>query len=128
LRGAFAVHSGRVTAIPCRRQLQDEQAHADFLCSSLEDLYPYHALVNLGGCIKFHNGLLLLSKHPIKNTILQPYDRVERHMATKSNLIVDIQVGHNGTTQIWRLVNLHTTAGGTVDPRIHRLIQIEKMN
>jgi len=93
-----------------------EEAHAQFLCTQLADLYPYHARFESGGCIKFHNGLLVLSKHPIVHSELQSLDRVaslERHMATKSNLIVDLDVGNN---VIWRIVNTHTTAGGTVDP------------
>jgi endonuclease/exonuclease/phosphatase family metal-dependent hydrolase len=90
--------------------------HAEFLWTSLADLYPHHARVESGGFLKFQNGLLILSKHPISKATLQPYHKVsslERHLATKSNLIVEITIPALGKVT---LVNMHTTAGGTVDP------------
>ena len=104
-----------------------EAAHAEYLCTELQDLYPYHARIDSGGFIKYHNGLLILSKHPVVKSMLQPYEKVaslEKHLATKSNLIVELQLSssssknsyNNNNLQRLTLVNMHTTAGGAVDP------------
>jgi endonuclease/exonuclease/phosphatase family metal-dependent hydrolase len=87
-----------------------------FICSELKDLYPYHARVNSGGLLKFHNGLLILSRYPIKGVSLDPYKKVsslESYMATKSNLVVDVDVPGMGKVTF---VTMHTTAGGHIDP------------
>ena len=93
-----------------------EKRHADFLRESLKDLYPHSARVKSGGLIKFHNGLLVFSKYPIAKCELQRYHKVsslEYHMATKSSLIVEVNIPGLGRVTF---VNMHTTAGGTVDP------------
>ena len=89
-----------------------EAEHFDFLCSELEDLYPYSARVNSGGGIKFHNGLMLLSRWPILKYELEPMERVstlEAYAATKSALNVWVDVPSMGSVMI---MNVHTTAGG----------------
>lgn len=101
-----------------------EEAHAEYLCEELKDLYPHVARIDSQTTVRFHNGLLVLSRHPIVHARLQPYHRVaalERYLATKSNLIVDIRVhddddNDDDDDEVWRLVNMHTTAGGAVDP------------
>lgn len=93
-----------------------EISHAKFICAQLKDLYPYHARVESGGILKFHNGLLFLSKYPIISSSLQAYKKVsnvEKHLATKSNLVVEVDVPCLGKVTF---VNMHTTAGGEVDP------------
>ena len=93
-----------------------EDKHAKFLCEGLKALYPHHARVDSGGFFKFHNGLLLLSKYPITKCALQPYEKVsslEHFMATKSSLIVEVELPTLGRVTF---INMHTTAGGTVDP------------
>ena len=39
--------------------------HANIICSSLEDLYPYHARKSSANWLKLHNGMLILSKWKI---------------------------------------------------------------
>jgi len=93
-----------------------DKEHFDYLCCRLEHLYPHHARVESGDLIKFHNGLVLFSKYPIINSSLQLYETVsglEEFMATKSSLIVDVDVPHLG---VGTFVNMHTTSGGTNDP------------
>jgi endonuclease/exonuclease/phosphatase family metal-dependent hydrolase len=90
--------------------------HANYLCNELKDLYPYHARAESGGIFQFHNGLLVLSKYPIVRCELQRYEKVstlEYLLATKSSLIVEVQLPGMGRVTI---VNMHTTAGGHVDP------------
>ena len=93
-----------------------DEDHYELLCYSLKELYPHNARVTSGDMLKFHNGLVLFSKFPIIKSVLMPYDRVsslERFMATKSSLIVDVEVPHLGLVSF---VNMHTTSGGTADP------------
>jgi endonuclease/exonuclease/phosphatase family metal-dependent hydrolase len=92
-----------------------EQKHVDRLLEELGDLYPHHARVDSGGCMKFHNGLMVISKWPIVSFELEPLRKVswlESILATKSNLNVTVD------TPMGRVmfVNMHTTAGGTADP------------
>ena len=64
-----------------------EQSHVDRILSELADLYPHHARVNSGGCLSFHNGLMVLSKWPILNVELERLRTVstlEKFLATKS--------------------------------------------
>lgn len=93
-----------------------EKSHAKFIRKQLKDIYPHYARVDSGGLIKFHNGLLFLSKYPIVSCSLQAYKKVatvEKHLATKSNLIVEVDIPVLGKVTF---VNMHTTAGGQVDP------------
>lgn len=93
-----------------------EESHARFITQSLKDIYPYNARENSGGCVKFHNGLLFLSKYPIEESELRPYKKVaalERYLATKSSLVVKTRIPGIGKVTF---VNMHTTAGGTTDP------------
>lgn len=93
-----------------------EKPHAKFICAQLKELYPHHARVKSGGVLKFHNGLLILSKHPIVSCSLQPYlkvSTVESYLATKSSLVVEVDIPVLGKVTF---VNMHTTAGGAVNP------------
>ncbi|KAJ1443391.1 hypothetical protein B484DRAFT_16575 [Ochromonadaceae sp. CCMP2298] len=66
----------------------------------MRDSHPYVARAKSGGMIKFHNGLMALSRFPIKNHFLAPYDKVsslERHLATKSSLVVEVEIPGLGT-------------------------------
>lgn len=94
-----------------------EQTHADAIINVMKEKLPYHCRINNNySVLKFHNGLLILSKYPIADIYLQKLDKVaslERHMANKSNLVCTINIPSLGPV---RLVNMHTTAGGTTDP------------
>jgi endonuclease/exonuclease/phosphatase family metal-dependent hydrolase len=89
-----------------------EVEHFDFLCTELQDIYPYYARVESGGGYKFHNGLMLLSKWPILKYELEAMEKVsmlEAYAATKSALNVWIDIPSMGSVM---LMNVHTTAGG----------------
>lgn len=93
-----------------------EDAHAQFLTLSLIDMYPYSSREYSGGCTKFHNGLLFLSKYPVERSELQKLNKVagiEAALATKSNLIMCVDIPSIGKIT---LVNMHTTAGGATHP------------
>lgn len=109
--GIKSVHADIVAIQECY-----EDKHAEYLIAALKEMYPYHARMNSGGVFRFHNGLMLFSKFPIKNCTLQAYKKVsslEYYMATKSSLIVDVDIPGLGVVT---LVNMHTTAGGHIDP------------
>jgi len=100
-----------------------DEEHFEFLQKYLVHIYPHHARVESGDFLKFHNGLILFSRYPILNCQLQPYEKVSRleyFMATKSSLIVDVDVPFLG---IVTFVNVHTTSGGTADPHHHTVDQ-----
>ena len=85
----------------------------DFIYFGLKRDYPYIARVDSGGLLKYHNGLVFLSKFPLKNVKLVRYNQaswLERLMATKSMLTVEVEIPNFGN---FLMVNMHTTAGGT---------------
>ena len=93
-----------------------EDKHADFIISSLIDLYPYHARHRSGGIIKLHNGLMFLSKYPIVHSHIEKLNKVafiEASMGSKCLLSMDVDIPTIGLTTF---VNVHTTAGGTTHP------------
>ena len=93
-----------------------EKKHADFIISNLRDIYPYNARYNTGGIIKFHNGLLFLSKYPISRSYIEKLEKVatlEAWMATKQNLVMTVDIPCIGMVS---LVNMHATAGGVTHP------------
>jgi hypothetical protein len=68
-----------------------EIEHFDFICNELQDIYPYNARVDSGGGMKFHNGLMLLSRWPVLKYELEAMVKVstlEAYMGTKSTLNV----------------------------------------
>lgn len=82
----------------------------------MKETHPYHAREKSGGIFKFHNGLLILSKFPIKNRALIAHNKVstlERCLATKSMLAVEVVIPNFGECVF---INMHTTAGGAIDP------------
>ena len=102
-----------------------EPGHANFLINELKDTHPYHAREKSGGLLKFHNGLLLFSKFPIKRIQLIAHNKVstlERYLATKSMLAIEIDIPNFGNCAI---VNMHTTAGGATNPE-HPYVDIDR--
>lgn len=95
-----------------------EDKHIARLVQCLKTKYPYHAQISSSSWspIKFNNGLITFSKHPISNPKLERFVKVsalEQHLANKSNLICDIDIPELGA---FTVVHTHTTAGGTTDP------------
>ena len=90
---------------------------AKFIASKLEDLYPYYSRHGTGTCLKFSNGLLIMSRWPITSSYLDKFKRVstmENWLATKSILTCCLKVPNAGDISF---VNIHTTAGGeSCDP------------
>jgi len=95
--------------------------HANAIIQLLKDRLPYHArhfnspLLH-SVSLKFHNGLLTLSKYPITNSYILPLHKVstvERWLANKSHLICTVQVPSVGDLLV---IHVHTTAGGAVNP------------
>ena len=87
-----------------------EDAHFEQLVVALKPKYPYHARVSSGfSVLKFNNGLVTFSKHPIADTELvrlQKVSSLERHLANKSNLNCDINIPDIGN---FTIVHIHTT-------------------
>ena len=83
----------------------------------MKDTHPYHARVDSDTIFTFHNGLLILSKFPIKKEHLVPYRRVSKlewYLASKSMLVVEVDIPNFGECVF---INMHTTAGGeNTDP------------
>lgn len=84
-----------------------EDMHYQIITNQLHVHFPYHSRLNNNHNnnnhnnhyynnyfdIRYHNGLIIYSKYPIVSSYLQPYHNVstmEKYMACKSNLIVDI--------------------------------------
>ena len=101
--------------IICLQEVYDDY-QSFLLIEELRSKYPYSARQESGGLLQYHNGLLVLSRWPITSNFLQTYDSVstlEYFFATKSNLVVTIDVPLLGKLC---LINVHTTAGGTLLP------------
>ena len=92
-----------------------EQGQVKALLQAVQAQLPHHARVNNQKNIQFHNGLLFLSRTPIDETTLVKHAQasaLERTFACKSCLAIRVST-HIGKIA---LANLHTTAGGGVDP------------
>ena len=93
-----------------------EKAHVSALLKHVGGTYPYFARAdNQAWSGAFHNGLLFLSKHPVDGMALRKHEQasaLERWFGSKSCLSCRI------STPLGKLclVNMHTTAGGGVDP------------
>lgn len=105
--------------IVCIQECYSEY-HAEAIKRKLQKKLPYHArhfnspLHNIS--MKFHNGLLTLSKFPVAESSIMSLRRVsslERWLANKSHLLARIVIPSVGEIL---LVHVHTTAGGTVNP------------
>ncbi len=93
-----------------------EEAHYNAIRDELATVLPHSARVQSGGCTRFHNGLNLFSRFPITEVTLTPYRQaalVEQLLASKSQLEVTLDVPGVGKVKV---VNIHTTAGGSAAP------------
>ena len=103
------------------------KTHVNKITKELKDIFPYSAHYSSGfSVLKFDNGLLILSKYPITDVHLDPYKKVssrEKHLANKSSLACTIDVPHFGKKV--RVINMHTTAGGTAHPE-HPEVDIDR--
>eukprot|EP00039_Didymoeca_costata_P019973 m.339573 g.339573 ORF g.339573 m.339573 type:complete len:302 (-) comp18871_c0_seq1:187-1092(-) len=93
-----------------------EDQHFQFLAQGLHEIMPYSTRYNSATLLKFHNGLCFFSKFPIVSSRLHAHKEaafVETIFGSKSMLETTVQLD-NG--QKIMFVNLHTTAGGGVDP------------
>ena len=99
----------------CALQEIYEPEHVSALLQAVKREMPYHARGDNNGRLQFHNGLLFLSRTPIEASALVKHSQssaLERWFGCKSCLGVRLHT-HLGKIA---LVNLHTTAGGGVDP------------
>jgi len=92
-----------------------ERGHVAALLEAVAAVYPYHARADNQRVHQFHNGLLYLSRYPIDSFSLRKHAQAssaEKWLGCKSALECRI------ATPLGPLcfVNLHTTAGGGVDP------------
>jgi endonuclease/exonuclease/phosphatase family metal-dependent hydrolase len=88
-----------------------ENKHIAELVKCLSAKYPYHAQVSSTSFspLKFNNGMITFSKHPISNPKLHRLEKVsalEQHLANKSNLVCDIDIPDLGA---FTVVHTHTT-------------------
>eukprot|EP00056_Hartaetosiga_gracilis_P009636 m.138932 g.138932 ORF g.138932 m.138932 type:complete len:331 (-) comp13162_c0_seq22:2762-3754(-) len=93
-----------------------EKGHFEELAESLADVYPYYCRETPRQLPhKFHNGLAIFSKHPILESgivVHRDVPLLERTMGCKAFLHVTIDTPHGKMF----VVNMHTTAGGGLDP------------
>ena len=81
----------------------------------MKDVYPYHAYRRTGGWTKFTNGLMFLSKFEISDVVLEMHAQmagIERMLGSKAVLAVRV----NTPVGQLCLMNMHTTAGGGLNP------------
>jgi len=88
-----------------------EDKHIAALVKCLSSKYPYHAQVSSSSRspLKFNNGMITFSKHPISNPKLHRLEKVsalEQHLANKSNLVCDVDIPELGA---FTIVHTHTT-------------------
>lgn len=129
----FANPPHALERLPCILKALQAQHDVDILCiqecyskthvkairKALKDILPHYAHHTSSGFspLKFDNGLLILSKYPISDVVLDPYKKVsslESWMANKSSLACSVAAPH--FQKKIRVINLHTTAGGTAHP------------
>ena len=92
-----------------------ETKHVLALVEALQDIYPYSNQRNTTFLINFTNGLLMFSKYPIidaKVVVHKESARLEYVMGSKSMQVAVIE----SPLGIMQLINMHTTAGGDMDP------------
>jgi len=101
--------------IMCLQECYDN-IHFETLASALSTNLPFSCRLGSQGLLKFHNGLIIFSKFPISDQELIPLRQkapLEKYLANKSNLICTVNVPTLGK---FRIINMHTTAGGVEDP------------
>mmetsp|Transcript_15740 Transcript_15740/g.31071 ORF Transcript_15740/g.31071 Transcript_15740/m.31071 type:complete len:321 (-) Transcript_15740:335-1297(-) len=96
-----------------------EKTHLKFISERLADILPHVGRAPGGGSgsFKYHNGLVCLSRWPITSAAFVKYRQaatLEKVLANKGQLVVNVAVP--GMPNGMRVVNLHTTAGGTANP------------
>jgi endonuclease/exonuclease/phosphatase family metal-dependent hydrolase len=92
-----------------------ETKHVLALVESLQEIYPYSNQRNTTFMINFTNGLLMFSKYPIvdaKVVVHKESARLEYVMGSKSMQVAVIE----SPLGLMQLINMHTTAGGDMDP------------
>ncbi|UTW56472.1 endonuclease/exonuclease/phosphatase family protein [Kordiimonas sp. SCSIO 12610] len=105
-----ALKSTDADIIALQELYSDRQA--EFVLDALSDIYPYHYHAD-NTLWRVQNGLMLLSKYPIRNTALIKMDdgpRDERYFASKSIMAAEVVLGPDLTVDI---ANIHPTGGGT---------------
>jgi len=97
-----------------------EDQHVRELLRETETVYPYHARGDTRSPLerhtKCHNGLLFLSKTPLEGTAARAHVRtagLEKALASKAMLVTQTSTESLGKLF---LVNMHTTAGGGINP------------
>lgn len=105
-----------------------DEVHARYIINSLELIYPYYGRQGSGGLLALHNGLLVLSKFPIKKTVFHPFKAttwLERIFASKGFLEVVVELEDEGLLTV---LNVHL-ASGSVNPESARLdtVRAEEM-
>jgi len=102
-----------------------EKPHIDELLRQVGAMFPFHARVDSGTVpVKFHNGLMFLSKFPIEAQALHIHTHaasIEKLMGSKSMLVAKV-LSPLGKLL---LVNMHTTAGGTHPEGVDAIRQSE---
>ena len=92
-----------------------ERHHVSTLIAQLKDVYPHHAQQFSGWPHQFTNGLMFLSKYPVDESVLKIHAKaatMEKLMGSKSCLSATFDSPIGKLT----MINMHTTAGGGVDP------------
>ena len=82
------------------------------IIDELKEVYPYSSAFNTETLTKLSNGLILLSKYPIKNSKFKEYEvnhPLESMFSTKGYLSSTIDIPNIG---LLNLINLHTTSFG----------------
>jgi len=97
-----------------------EDAHVSELLKQVSERFPHSARGDPRGTVskhvKFHNGLMFLSKLPIEeHKCIRNMEAaaMEKYLGDKAMLTIKIDAGSLGKMFI---VNMHTTAGGGLDP------------
>ncbi|KEP66859.1 UNVERIFIED_CONTAM: endonuclease/exonuclease/phosphatase family protein [Hammondia hammondi] len=100
--------------IICLQEVYDD-LHADFLVDSMRHVFPYVGRRTSGGRFALHNGLMVLSRFPIRHTQFHPFHdvtNIERLFGSKGMLECGIDIPGVGVVAIF---NIHL-ASGAVDP------------
>ncbi|CBZ53789.1 endonuclease/exonuclease/phosphatase domain-containing protein [Neospora caninum Liverpool] len=100
--------------IICLQEVYDD-IHADFLVDSMRHVFPYVGRRTSGGRFALHNGLMVLSRFPIRHTRFHPFHdvtNIERLFGSKGMLECGIDIPGVGVVAVF---NIHL-ASGAVDP------------
>lgn len=100
--------------------------HKLFLIERLHEVFAHTYFDPMQRRFSLDNGLLLLSRHPIKNPILRHYRYKtweERLLSTKGFLLCTIQLPEE---QEILILNTHMTAGGATNPQGQRACRVRQ--